>query len=145
MSFPTSKYDSVLGEAMKIVANRNQQGRNLAVEFYDGFPHGHADVSFELWRRVARILGAEKAEKLDTARADALDLLNYAAFYVMLLDRHNHVGEKWDLLHPPPQAAGGPQAEKYYQTTIEHTMEQEGYVQNSRNPQPRAVGCDGAD
>ena len=142
MSFPTSKYDSVLGEAMKIVANRNQQGRNLAVEFYDGFPHGHADVSFELWRRVARILGAEKAEKLDTARADALDLLNYAAFYVMLLDRHN---EKWDLLHPPPSTSGDVKAETYHSVAFDYTMEQEDYVQNSRNPQPRAVGCDGAD
>ena len=143
MSFPTSKYDSVLGEAMRIVVDRNQQGRNLAIEFYDGFPHGHADVSFELWRRVARILGAEKAEKLDTARADALDLLNYAAFYVMLLDRHN---EKWDLLHPPPSSAVGLEGKKYnHETSINYTMEQEGCVQSSGKSPTTRGWYDGAD
>lgn len=87
MGFPWVAYTSVLEEATKIIEDRDAKGRNNVIPFYDGFPHGYADVSFEMSRRVGRILGAEKVKQLDVARADALDLLNYAAFYVMLLDR----------------------------------------------------------
>jgi hypothetical protein len=97
MSFPLEKYASVVNEAYSIVMDRDKKGRNSAVDFYTGFPHGSQDVSFELSRRVARILGAELVERSGNnaltptgqkvRREDALDLLNYAAFYVMLLDR----------------------------------------------------------
>ena len=91
MSFPWSDYTDVTKEASEIIRDRDGKGRNDAVGFYEGYPHGHQDVSFELARRVGRVLGAEKAECLMVARADALDLLNYAAFYVMVLDRENGV------------------------------------------------------
>ena len=92
MHFPLDHYNRVVDEARAIIVDRDQRGRNNVVPFYDGFPHGHVDVSFELSRRVGRILGAEKVGKLEVAREDALDLLNYAAFYVMLLDRETTSG-----------------------------------------------------
>lgn len=93
MSFPFAPFDAILAEAKAIVANRDQSGRNDNRSFFDGFPHKDQDVSFELSRRVNRILGAEVRETHEgialTAikRGDALDLLAYAAFYIMLLDR----------------------------------------------------------
>ena len=122
-SFPTMDYDTVIHEAYAIISDRSAQGRNGAVGFYEGFPHGHTDISFELWRRVARILGAEKAGKMETARKDAVDLLNYAAFYVMVLDRDIPNPEvRHDTNYPP-----------YFTDAI------------SVATGPTSVGCDGAD
>ena len=141
MSFPWQHYEHISIEAAAIIRERDSRGRNEEVDFYDGFPHGYRDASFELWRRVARILGAEKTSNLDVARADALDLLNYAAFYVMLLDRWL---EEMKPVEKPPRAVGGPQAERYYQPTVD-MMRGEGYAENRSNTQPTAVGCEGAD
>lgn len=85
--FPWEDYLGVTKEASQIIKNRAEKGRDKQEGFYDQFPHGSADVSFELKRRVRRILGAEQIGQLSVAREDAIDLLNYAAFYVMLLDR----------------------------------------------------------
>lgn len=85
--FPLADYDAVVSEARAIPLDRDAKGRNDETDFYTGFPHGHQDISFELKRRAVRILGAEQRGRLDVAREDALDLLNYAAFYVMVLDR----------------------------------------------------------
>ena len=90
MSFPWEDYLEVTREASAIIKDRDSKGRNANTSFYDGFPHGPQDVSFELKRRVARILGAEKVGDLITARGDAIDLINYAAFYVMMLDRETN-------------------------------------------------------
>ena len=140
MSFPWGHYETISNEAAAIIRERDARGRNIEVGFYEGFPHGYADISFELWRRVARILGAEKVGSLTAARADALDLLNYAAFYVMILDRW--LTEMKPLDKPTP-AVGGPQAEQYYKTTLD-MMRGEGYEANPKHS-PTAVGCDGAD
>lgn len=100
--FPFEQYGLVLHEAEQLVYDRDQRGRNLRVPFYDGFPHGVTDVTFELHRRVARVLGAEDKirnghdgafndpnarEDVRTMRGDLMDLVNYAAFAVMLLDK----------------------------------------------------------
>lgn len=85
MNFPWQDYDHVLAQCRTIIADRDAVGRNAAVAFYQGFPHGAQDVSFELSRRVQRILGAEQRGHMDVAEADALDLVNYAVFYVMVL------------------------------------------------------------
>ena len=77
---------SVLADCRAIVRDRDQAGRNAAVPFWEGFPHGHSDISFELWRRVARIQGAEQRQRPDVALGDAHDLVNYAAFYLLCLD-----------------------------------------------------------
>jgi len=88
MSFPHEDYSRVMTEAVDIVKDRNAKGRNSVISFYAGFPHGSQDVSFELQRRVNRILGNEAVlGKAAVRREDAIDLINYAAFYVMLLDR----------------------------------------------------------
>ena len=144
MSFPWQHYAQVTNQAAAIIRERDSKGRNAEVGFYDGFPHGHTDISFELWRRVARILGAEKGAHMDVAAADALDLLNYAAFYVMLLDRENGYSIPAEPIAP---AVGGSQAERYYRTNtdMDLIMRGEGYEKNSLHPQPTAVGCDGAD
>ena len=140
MSFPWGHYETISNEAAAIIRERDARGRNTEVGFYEGFPHGYADISFELWRRVARILGAEKVGSLTAARADALDLLNYAAFYVMVLDRW--LTEMKPLEKPTP-AVGGPQAERYYRTGADW-MEGKSYVPNTADG-PTSVGCDGAD
>jgi hypothetical protein len=104
MSFPWDDYAKVTNEASEIIADRDGKGRNAARGFYEGFPHGHQDISFELARRVGRILGAELGNKTDVMRADAVDLINYAKFYVMLLDKEASAGA-----HPaPPQPASIP-------------------------------------
>lgn len=89
--FPWEDYLQVTREAIAIIKDRDEKGRNEETSFYAGFPHGSRDVSFELKRRVARILGAERRGMLTVARGDAIDLLNYAAFYVMMLDREMNV------------------------------------------------------
>ena len=86
-------YRYTLDEARLIVQDRHAKGRNAKTGFYNGFPHGSKDISFELSRRVNRILGAEIVATngaIASAREDALDLLNYAAFYVMMLDHEAH-------------------------------------------------------
>jgi len=99
--FPFDDYRKVLDEAIRIVEDRNRKGRNSALGFYEGFPHGSQDVAFELHRRVARILGNEKVSgKGWVRREDALDLVNYAAFYVMLLDREEGSEKLFDGTSP---------------------------------------------
>ena len=103
MSFPFHTYDQVLIEAKTIVRDRDAKGRNRAVDFFAGFPHGSQDVSFELSRRVGRILGSEAAKgAAEVRRGDALDLLNYAAFYIMLLDRETSASETKTTPATPP-------------------------------------------
>lgn len=85
--FPFGAYDAVMAEARLIVVDRDNKGRNDIVPFLDSFPHGHQDISFELKRRVDRILGAERRMETEVLLADALDLINYAAFYVMKVRR----------------------------------------------------------
>jgi hypothetical protein len=102
MSFPWDDYAKVTNESSEIIADRDGKGRNSARGFYEGFPHGHQDISFELARRVARILGAELGNKREVMRADALDLINYAKFYVMVLDKEASGGEAVSQSTPAP-------------------------------------------
>lgn len=95
--FPFPQYDAVLAEAQAIIAQRNDVGRNAYLDFWDGFPHGLSDLTFEMHRRVARVLGVERTladgfatdegDLRQVMRHDLLDLLNYAAFGVMKLDK----------------------------------------------------------
>ena len=87
--FPIATYDRALREARNIVVQRDSVGRNNAQPFWDQFPHGTNDLTFELYRRILRILGAERAKNRVVMRADAIDMLNYAAFLVMTLDRQS--------------------------------------------------------
>lgn len=94
--FPFDDYVGALEEAVQIVQHRDAAGRNAFMPFYEQFVHGSKDLSFELQRRATRIVGAEKQadagymthdEAYKVKRADAVDLINYAAFYLMVLDR----------------------------------------------------------
>lgn len=85
--FPLVAYQEILREAESIIDDRTKKGRNAHSDFWAGFPHGPQDVTFELHRRVKRILGAEKIGDLETMRGDAIDLLNYAAFLILWIDR----------------------------------------------------------
>jgi hypothetical protein len=87
MSFPLKEYDQAIAELRAVVADRDTKGRNETNNFYDQFPHGNQDLTFELKRRVERILGAEKIGDLATVYGDTLDLANYAIFSLMLLKR----------------------------------------------------------
>ena len=57
--FPFAQYAEVTHELRQIIANRDNNGRNSYLAFWDGFPHGLSDLTFETHRRVARILGVE--------------------------------------------------------------------------------------
>lgn len=94
--FPFTAYEHVLEDAIKVVQDRDAAGRNAFMPFYEQFVHGSKDVSFELHRRATRIVGAERQvdagymtadEAYRLKRGDAVDMLNYAAFYLMVLDR----------------------------------------------------------
>lgn len=87
MSFPIGDYDQAISELRATVADRDANGRNETNDFYDQFPHGSQDLTFELARRVQRILGAEKLGKKKVVYADTLDLANYAIFLMMMLNR----------------------------------------------------------
>ena len=87
MPFPIEVYDKAIAEIRATVVERDTRGRNETNDFYSQFPHGVSDLTFELYRRVQRILGAEKNGKLDVLYEDTLDLANYALFLMMLLKR----------------------------------------------------------
>lgn len=94
MNFPIQDYTMIVTECRAIVEQRDSVGRNDVQPFHQQFPHGFQDISFELHRRVGRVLGAEKRGELEIARNDALDLANYAIFYIMLLDKARHSSSK---------------------------------------------------
>lgn len=95
--FPFSEYGDVLREMRGVIIDRDAKGRNAHTSFYDGFPHGLQDVTFELRRRVGRVLGAERMAAhspftptgVEVMRGDLIDLANYAVFAVLMLD-HEH-------------------------------------------------------
>lgn len=87
MSFPIHDYDKAIQDLRATVADRDANGRNETNDFYDQFPHGNQDLTFELARRVQRILGAEKLGKTQVVYNDTLDLANYAIFSLMMLRR----------------------------------------------------------
>ncbi len=87
MAFPIADYDDAMATLRSTVADRDAKGRNKTNDFYQQFPHGNSDLTFELFRRVQRILGAEAIGDLDTVYGDTLDLANYAIFSMMLLKR----------------------------------------------------------
>jgi len=94
--FPFREYGDVVREARKIILDRDSKGRNAYATFYDGFPHGLSDATFETHRRVTRVLGLErqlangiedKKPLQETMRQDLIDLINYSVFAVLLLDK----------------------------------------------------------
>ena len=87
MSFPLEAYKATLEEASNVVEDRCKKGRNEVVPWQDKFIHGHQDVIYEINERIIRIRGAEAVKDFETMREDARDLINEAAFLVMLLDR----------------------------------------------------------
>lgn len=87
MSFPIAAYDEAVAALRATVIDRDTKGRNKVDDFYEQFPHGNQDLTFELARRVKRILGAEAIGDMATVFGDTLDLANYAIFSLMLLSR----------------------------------------------------------
>lgn len=85
--FPIQDYDEAVAALRATVEDRDTKGRNRTDDFYDQFPHGNQDLTFELKRRVSRILGAESIGDLETVYGDTLDLANYAIFSMMMLKR----------------------------------------------------------
>lgn len=96
-NFPFSAYRRVISEAHELIVDRDAKGRNEITPFMASFPHGVSDVTFELKRRVDRILGAERkirgawndpfnSEQVTVLRGDCVDLLNYSAFALLLVD-----------------------------------------------------------
>ena len=87
MAFPKQDYDDAVEALRAVVTDRDAKGRNETNDFYAQFPHGNQDLTFELYRRVQRILGAERIGDLETVYGDTLDLANYAIFSMMVLKR----------------------------------------------------------
>ena len=87
MSFPIDDYTNAIAELRATVTDRDAKGRNQTNDFYSQFPHGSQDLTFELHRRVQRILGAEAIGDTNTVYGDTLDLANYALFLMMTLKR----------------------------------------------------------
>ena len=87
MSFPIQSYDEAVAALRATVLDRDGKGRNETNDFFSQFPHGNQDLTFELFRRVQRILGAEAIGDTDTVYGDTLDLANYAIFSMMMLKR----------------------------------------------------------
>jgi hypothetical protein len=100
MPFPIDAYDKAVAALRAVVADRDTKGRNETNDFYSQFPHGSQDLTFELHRRVQRILGAEKLGNSQVVYEDTLDLANYAIFLMMTLAQ-----EKNQHQDPRPLAA----------------------------------------
>lgn len=91
MPYPFEDYDAVIRECRQIIHDRDAKGRNEFVPFYETRCHGAADCLGEIWQRVTRILGAERAQDWTTYREDARDLVNEAIHLLMFFDReHRH-------------------------------------------------------
>jgi len=101
-------------EAHALVKERNSY--NTIVSLPDMFPHGVQDLTYELHKKSSRMLGLIQASVvlpvgdwdrckalLQAARDHAIDMINYSAFTVALLDED--LGEKSeDSDHPTPSA-----------------------------------------
>lgn len=85
--FPVEDYEVAIRALRATVLDRDAKGRNETNDFYSQFPHGNQDLTFELKRRVERILGAEAIGDLETVYGDTLDLANYAIFSMMMLSK----------------------------------------------------------
>jgi hypothetical protein len=109
MAFPLKAYDDCVAALRAVVADRDTKGRNETNDFYSQFPHGNQDLTFELKRRVERILGAEKISDFETVYGDTLDLANYAIFSMMLLKKQGLVspGTVKSPVSPPPRKSTG--------------------------------------
>lgn len=108
MSFPVNDYKEAIAELQATVLDRDAKGRNETNDFYSQFPHGVSDLTFELHRRVQRILGAEKIGDLETVYGDTLDLANYAVFLLMFLSHGPNPAPnrlKTSSASPPPYLA----------------------------------------
>lgn len=104
--YPFKDYDAVVQECRQIIEDRCAKGRNEFAPFYETRCHGAADCLGEIWQRVTRILGAEKAQDWQTYREDARDLVNEAIHLLMFFDKE-HPHDK-PSEHPPvhgPQRA----------------------------------------
>lgn len=86
MSFPREQYEGIMAEAMAIVKDRCERGRNDAMPFPDRYIHGYGDKIQECFERVQRVIGAYRRGRVDDVRADAIDLVNEAALLVLLID-----------------------------------------------------------
>lgn len=83
-----SELHRVLDEAYLIVVDRGEaEGRNKSRDFWETFPHGLSDMTFMVRDKADRVLGAEQLGRMDIIRDNALDIINYAAFIVMWIDR----------------------------------------------------------
>lgn len=88
MNFPMAKYEGIMAEAMAIVKDRCERGRNDFLPFEQRFLNGYADKLQECFERIQRCIGAHRRGRPADVRADALDLVNEAALLVLLLDAH---------------------------------------------------------
>ena len=86
MSFPLAQYDAIMAEAMAIVRDRCERGRNDHADFADRYIHGYGDKVQECHERILRIIGAYRRDRPDDVRADAIDLINEAALLCLLID-----------------------------------------------------------
>ena len=104
MSFPLNQYESIMAEAMSIVKDRCDRGRNDLLPFEQRYIHGHGDKIQECYERVQRMIGAYRRGRVEDVRADAIDLVNEAALLCLLIDLQN--GPAPSLVHAvPPSAA----------------------------------------
>src|SRR3989304_8152063 len=95
-------FHKALNAAIQTVQDKSLLGRDLQTPLYEKFPHGLADLTYEIWTKATRLLGAEQmlrelgSETLDTQREallhtikeEAKDLIAYAGFVWGWLDAH---------------------------------------------------------
>lgn len=85
---------NVFNAAHRIVVDRgHEEGRNAARDFWDTFPHGLSDMTFMLRDKTDRVMGAEENRRYDIILDNCLDIINYAGFIVMWLNRNTSAGD----------------------------------------------------
>lgn len=83
-------FQEALADAANIVLRRGEEeGRNACRDFWDTFPHGLSDMTFMVRDKADRILGAETRGRDDIIRDNCKDIINYAAFILVYLNKRD--------------------------------------------------------
>ncbi len=79
-------YSQALAEATLKVKEHDEDGENQVVPIEQMFPHGPQDGLFVVWMKVGRALGYERAHNIEKVREELVDIINYAAFTMAIID-----------------------------------------------------------
>lgn len=76
----------IFDQAEDLLNDRTGTGQNSKTPIRQMFPSGYRDTSFLVYMKAARVLGKLEVRNLQSARDELLDIINYAAFTIVMID-----------------------------------------------------------